>query len=123
MMILNEQLAQLMAPYPEYTPRIQETHHIHKLDAPSGTAITLAEGLIEQTPSLHDWHLGVETHDGSLGIEAIREGEVPGIHTVIYHYDIDAVSYTHLTACPSGSKRVTCRVARSRPKRSPMLMP
>ena len=95
MMILNERLAQLMAPYPEYTPRIQETHHIHKLDAPSGTAITLAEGLIEQTPSLHDWHLGLETHDGSLGIEAIREGEVPGIHTVIYHSDIDEITLRH----------------------------
>lgn len=95
MMILNEQMAHLMAPYAEYTPRIQETHHIHKLDAPSGTAITLAEGVIEETPSLHDWHLGTDTHDGSLAIEAIREGEVPGIHTIIYHSDIDEISLRH----------------------------
>jgi dihydrodipicolinate reductase len=94
-MILNEQLARLMAPYPEYIPRIQEIHHRHKLDAPSGTAITLAEEIIEEIPSLQHWHLGQTTHDDSLAIEAIREGEVPGIHSIIYHSDIDEITLKH----------------------------
>lgn len=95
MMILNEQLAHLVSRYDEYTPRIEETHHIHKLDAPSGTAITLAEGVIEQYPLLHDWQLGTETYDGHLAIEARREGEIPGIHSVIYHSAIDEITLRH----------------------------
>lgn len=96
MMLMNERLARLMAPYGEYTPHIEETHHIHKLDAPSGTAIALAQEIIEACPTLHSWQLGsAPAADGVLQIEARREGEVPGIHSVVYHSDIDEITLRH----------------------------
>ncbi len=75
---LNKQLATLIEPYQQYTPTITEIHHIHKLDAPSGTAVTLAE----------DIHFAGE-------IESIREGEVPGTHIVTWDSAIDKITITH----------------------------
>ncbi len=82
MFALNKRLAELIKPYPQYTPSIEEVHHIHKLDAPSGTAKTLA--------------LEIERQSGiTPPIESIREGEVPGIHTVTYDSNVDTITLRH----------------------------
>ena len=90
---LNEQLAKMMNNQSEYKVNIEEIHHIHKLDAPSGTAITLTEGIIENSKS-SDWSLSTDKSD-EIQIDAIREGEVPGTHTVTYESSIDAISIKH----------------------------
>ena len=79
MFALNERLDELMARHPNYHVSINETHHIHKLDAPSGTAITLRNQL----------------HRSDVPIESIREGEVPGTHTVRYDSEEDTLLITH----------------------------
>lgn len=90
---LNELLAATMHPYKEYRPTIEETHHIHKLDAPSGTAITLAEGILKQS-DYTEWSL--EASDAqTLPITAKREGEVPGLHLVEYQSEFDYISIIH----------------------------
>ena len=90
---LNEQLAKMMNNQSEYKVNIEEIHHIHKLDAPSGTAITLTEGIIENSKS-SDWSLSTDKSD-EIQIDAIREGEVPGTHTVTYESSIDVISIKH----------------------------
>ena len=92
---LNKYLAKIMNNYPAYNVRMEEVHHIHKLDAPSGTAITLAEGILENIDSKDKWIEGVEPAANELGITAFRRDEVPGIHTVIYESDVDSISMTH----------------------------
>ena len=79
---LNRQLAKLMVAYPDYTPHMTEVHHIHKLDAPSGTAKTLQEAIGEKRLPIAD-------------VESIREGEVPGIHTVVWDSEVDTISISH----------------------------
>lgn len=91
---LNEKLAQLISPFKEnYTCQLEETHHIHKLDAPSGTAISLAQGIIDYS-EFDSWKLG-ETDGHELGILAIRKDEVPGTHKVIYHSEVDEIEIKH----------------------------
>ncbi len=94
---LNKALAQMMNQFGEYDVRMEETHHIHKLDAPSGTAITLAKGILEHLDRKKRWSLeGDEPDDpATLHVEAFREGEVPGIHSVIYESEIDSIRITH----------------------------
>lgn len=92
---LNAHLAKIMNQFPDYDVRMEETHHIHKLDAPSGTAITLAEGIIENIVRKQKWELGNADSADSLAIKSFREGEVPGIHTVIYESDVDSIRITH----------------------------
>lgn len=93
---LNNYLAKLMNRYPDYDVRMEETHHIHKLDAPSGTAITLAEGILANSDRKEGWALGDNAaNDDMLRIDAFREGEVPGIHSVIYESDADTIRITH----------------------------
>ncbi|WP_455498019.1 4-hydroxy-tetrahydrodipicolinate reductase [Coprobacter sp.] len=92
---LNKYLAKIMNRFPSYDVRMVEIHHIHKLDSPSGTAITLAEGLIENIDRKNNWVEGREPIKGEIGIQSVREGEVPGIHTVIYESDVDTISITH----------------------------
>ncbi|MDR3246404.1 MAG: 4-hydroxy-tetrahydrodipicolinate reductase [Prevotellaceae bacterium] len=89
---INRKLAEVMKNYPDYTVSIEEIHHIHKKDAPSGTAITLAEDILNQV-DLKKWSLDTETD--SLHISAVREGEVPGTHTVSYENDIDIIKINH----------------------------
>jgi 4-hydroxy-tetrahydrodipicolinate reductase len=72
-----------------------EIHHVHKLDAPSGTAITLAEGVIAETSDLENWKLAPENGEGFLQIIAEREGEVPGTHIVRYESEVDTIKITH----------------------------
>lgn len=92
---LNAHLAKIMNQFPDYDVRMEETHHIHKLDAPSGTAITLAEGIIENLERKQKWELDKASSADALAIEAFREGEVPGIHTVIYESEVDSIRITH----------------------------
>ena len=92
---LNKYLAKIMNDFPSYDVRMVETHHVHKLDAPSGTAITLAEGLIDNIERKNKWVEGKDPAEDEIGICSVREGEVPGIHTVIYESDVDTISITH----------------------------
>ncbi len=91
---INRKLASLMAPYDDYDVQIDETHHVHKLDKPSGTAITTAEGLVENIPVLKDWVLEKD-EDHRVKIVSHREGEVYGKHTVRYNSPIDEIILTH----------------------------
>lgn len=104
---VNRYLAKIMNGFIQYDVRMEETHHIHKLDAPSGTAITLAEDIIDNMDRKTDWVKGVQrladgTVEGTndvaadkLAIESIRRDEVPGIHSVIYDSDADSITITH----------------------------
>lgn len=92
---LNKKLAKMMNQFSNYDVRMEETHHIHKLDAPSGTAITLAEGVIENIDSKSKWTLDKAETNNELVITSFREGEVPGIHTVIYESEVDTIQITH----------------------------
>lgn len=104
---VNKYLAKIMNQFPNYDVSMVETHHVHKLDAPSGTAITLAEGILENLDRKHKWVMGTLTApDGTvtgtadcapdeLPVSAIREGEVPGIHTIKYESEADSIVITH----------------------------
>ena len=92
---LNKHLAKIMNNFPAYNVSMTETHHIHKLDAPSGTAITLAEGIIENIERKNQWTLDKEEQPGDLAIYAIREGEVPGRHEIVYESEVDTINITH----------------------------
>lgn len=92
---LNKYLAKLMNGFDNYKVFIEETHHIHKLDAPSGTAITLAEGIIENVDRKDRWTLETAEKTTDIPIHAIREGEVPGIHEITYESDVDTISIKH----------------------------
>ena len=77
---VNRYLAKLMNDFPAYSVRLSETHHVHKLDAPSGTALTLADDVIERLDRKKQWTLRETGNPDDLVIETIREGEVPGMH-------------------------------------------
>ena len=81
--------------FPSYDVKMTEVHHIHKLDAPSGTAITLAEGILENIDRKDRWTLENAESATDLPIHAIREGEVPGIHEITYESDVDTISIKH----------------------------
>ena len=90
---LNEYLAKIMNQFDSYKVTMEEIHHIHKLDAPSGTAISLAQGVI-QNSDYSNWTLD-EAKKGEIHIEAKRIGEVPGTHTVNYDSAIDSIEIKH----------------------------
>lgn len=91
---ITEKLGELMQPYQQYQPRIEETHHVHKKDAPSGTAITTAERLLSQWTHAASWSLnGEKPH--TLPVIAHRIDEVPGTHEVIFSNAIDEIRLTH----------------------------
>ncbi len=92
---LNRQLARIMNRFDDYDVSIEETHHIHKLDAPSGTAITLAEGIISHIDRKNGWVLAPEEIDHSIQIKSIREGDVAGIHTIKYESEVDDITISH----------------------------
>ncbi len=104
---VNRYLARIMDSEPQYTPEELEVHHIHKLDHPSGTAVTLAEEIIAQTERLTSWKdIGTEgghdeadkrgmALDGIMPVEYRREGEVPGIHTIRWSSPQDSITLTH----------------------------
>ncbi|NAW51048.1 4-hydroxy-tetrahydrodipicolinate reductase [Elizabethkingia argentiflava] len=91
---LNKKLAQLMHPFSEeYRVQLEEIHHTHKKDAPSGTAISLAEGVIENS-DFTSWKLE-KTEGQGLGIFALRKDEVPGTHSVYYRSEVDEIEIKH----------------------------
>ncbi|MBO9586082.1 MAG: 4-hydroxy-tetrahydrodipicolinate reductase [Flavobacterium sp.] len=90
---LNEYLAKIMNKFDSYKVSMEEIHHIHKLDAPSGTAISLAQGVIENS-NYAEWTLE-EAKNNQIHIEAKRIGEVPGTHTVTYDSAIDSIEIKH----------------------------
>ena len=104
---VNKYLASVMNSFPSYEVSMVETHHVHKLDAPSGTAITLAEGILENLDRKANWVMGDLTKpdgsvtagaapkEGELKIDAIRRDEVPGIHIVTYDSPADTITITH----------------------------
>ena len=98
---LNEKLADLMKNFPEYNVQLEEIHHTHKKDAPSGTAISLAEGIIKNDNRFEGWKLD-ETRDKELGIFAIREDEVPGTHSVFYKSSVDEIEIKHTAYSRNG---------------------
>ena len=94
-MMLSKYLAGLMNRYPQYDVTMTEVHHTHKLDAPSGTAITLADGILEKLDRKTRWVKEQAAAPDELPIRSIREGEVPGIHTVRYESAVDSITITH----------------------------
>lgn len=107
---LNEHLAQMMNKFDEYDVQIDETHHIHKKDAPSGTAITLAEGVINHIERINEWKLD-EQHANSLTIKAYRQDEVPGTHSVQYSSSIDDIEIKHTAHSRAGFAKGAVMVA------------
>ncbi len=104
---VNRYLAKIMNKFPEYDVKMVETHHIHKLDAPSGTAITLAEGILSELDRKDKWVKGtLQAPDGTvtgteecaadeLPVSSIRRDEVPGIHSITYDSEADQITITH----------------------------
>lgn len=92
---LNRKLATMMKGFDQYTPEMVEVHHTAKLDAPSGTAISLAEDIFTAGEKMNSWSLERNSDDESLYIEAVREGQVPGIHSIKYKSDVDYIEITH----------------------------
>ena len=104
---LNKYLAKIMNRFPAYDVTMSETHHIHKLDAPSGTAITLAESILDNLDRKERWVKGtLQAPDGTISgstdcaanelpVSSIREGEVPGIHSIRYDSEADSITITH----------------------------
>jgi 4-hydroxy-tetrahydrodipicolinate reductase len=92
---LNEWLAQVMNKFPPYDVNIEEVHHNQKKDAPSGTAISLAKDIISQLERKNNWKLTSGSQDDVIGIKAVREGQIPGIHTVTYDSAEDYIQITH----------------------------
>ncbi len=99
---INRRLAQLMNRFGEYDVTIEETHHTQKKDAPSGTAVTLAEGVLENLDRKQKWVCGTTTVPEELEVVAIRRSVVPGTHTVTYESDVDALSITHMAKSRRG---------------------
>lgn len=104
---VNRYLAKIMNGFTQYDVKIEETHHIHKLDAPSGTAITLAEDIVNELDRKHGWAKGllcaadgtiskpIDIAADQIAIDSIRKDEVPGIHTITYDSDADKITISH----------------------------
>jgi len=99
---LNRKLAELIAPFEGYDVGMTEVHHVHKLDAPSGTAISLAEDIIGIFPEKNAWVNDQIPAPNELNIVSERRGEVPGIHTIKYESDVDSIEITHSTKSRKG---------------------
>ena len=98
---LNKTLAKLMAPQHNYNVHIEEIHHTQKLDAPSGTAITLAEGIIAETDKTA-WQLGATADEKIIPIEAKRIGTTPGTHIITYESEVDTIEIKHTAHSRTG---------------------
>ncbi len=92
---LNKKLAQLMNHKNEYQIAIEEIHHTQKKDAPSGTAITLAEQIIQENNLKTNWTINAEPNANEIGITSIRQDPAPGTHTINYQSTTDTISITH----------------------------
>lgn len=97
-MAVNRYVARLMADFPQYRPELEEIHHIHKLDHPSGTAITLANDLIDSSDEIVGWkecEKGESAEPELLPVYHRREGEVPGTHIISWKSAVDSITLTH----------------------------
>ena len=92
---LNQELASIMNSLGSYNVSIEEIHHTTKLDKPSGTAISLAKDIIERLDRKSKWELDADSSPDALKITALRQENVPGVHTVTYESDIDILSLHH----------------------------
>lgn len=92
---INKRLAALMAPHPEYEVQVTEIHHTEKKDSPSGTAITLAEGILEKITRKKGWVNHISDNLDELEIISERVDPAPGTHSINYHSDIDTITITH----------------------------
>lgn len=96
---INKRLAQLMSGHSGYKATLEEIHHLQKIDAPSGTAITLANGILEYNNDYISWvhkeEKSPQTSNRQLGVISYRKPDVPGTHTISYHSDIDSITITH----------------------------
>jgi len=102
-MAVNRHLARIMDSFPQYTPSMVETHHVHKLDHPSGTAITLAEQIVSNTGRVSGWTESENHPDkGMMEIAHVRQGEVPGIHTIVWDSAVDDITITHSAKSRAG---------------------
>lgn len=108
---LNELLAGMMDEFPEFEADMEEIHHIHKKDAPSGTALTLAEGIIRQLQKKTHWALDHKENDETLPIYSKREGEVPGTHVVSYRSPLDDIEIKHTAHSRQGFALGAVKVA------------
>lgn len=94
-MAVNKYLAGIMNQFPNYNVEMTEVHHTQKLDAPSGTAITLAEGILEKLDRKSSWVKENQSKPEEMAIKSIREEQVPGIHTIRYESEVDFIEITH----------------------------
>ena len=110
---LNRYMARIMEDFPSYRPYMSETHHIHKLDHPSGTAVTLAEELLANYPAAEGWYEPTveKKPETWLPVSTVREGEVPGIHTIKWESDVDYISLTHSAKSRAGFASGAVRAA------------
>ena len=92
---INEMVAKLMSDRSQYLPSMEEIHHVHKKDSPSGTAITLAEGLLKHLKNKKKWVEGKQSTEEIIGIESLRQGDVPGTHSIMYESQMDKITLTH----------------------------
>ncbi len=108
---LNEKLARMMGPHPEYNVSIDETHHTQKKDAPSGTAITLADGILKNLERKKRWTKANSANPEDLLIHSFREDPAPGTHVVRYESGVDSVEITHTAHSREGFARGAVLVA------------
>ena len=99
---LNTQLAELMNNYPDYKVEVEEIHHTQKLDAPSGTGISIAEQIIENNKLKESWVNQKSSKENELEIISKREDKVPGTHSVYYKSGIDEIEIKHTAHSRSG---------------------
>lgn len=99
---INRQLARMMNRFPEYDVTLNEVHHVQKKDAPSGTAVTLAEDILAGIDRKTSWHLGTTTDRDKLEVTAQRRAMVPGIHTIVWESDADTITIDHNAKNRSG---------------------
>ncbi len=99
---LNEYLAKLMNKYPDYNASMEEIHHVHKKDSPSGTAITLANKIVENLEKKLKWVNESASEENELEIVSKRIDEIPGTHTVTYGSEVDEISITHIAHSRKG---------------------
>lgn len=92
---VNKYLAKIMNKFPQYDVYMEEIHHIHKLDSPSGTGLTLAEDILKNIDRKKNWLEAEKGSPENLLIHAKREGEVPGIHEIVYESEADFIQIKH----------------------------
>jgi len=99
---INRSLAKMMNQFPQYQVEIEETHHIHKIDAPSGTAISLAEDIISAMDRIDQWEKAGQNQKGALPVRSIRESDIPGRHVVSFESEFDKLEIHHSSKSREG---------------------